>query len=80
MEDAGFTGIESEWWHFQDDQAKADLNPEYLWYGVTPEGWVADDNGWRYRDASGEYLTDCSEYIDGIENVFDGDGYCLAGT
>ena len=76
-EDAGFTGIKSEWWHFQDDQAMADLSPEYLWSGVTPEGWVADDNGWRYRKASGEYLVDCTEYIDGEKHSFDHNGYAI---
>ena len=75
MEGAGFTGIVSEWWHFQDDRAKDELNPEYLWDGVTPECWVADDNGWRYRRANGEYWTDCSEYIDGVLYEFDGNGY-----
>ena len=78
MEGAGFVGIVSEWWHFQDDQAKDELSPAYLWSGVTPECWVADDNGWRYRNARGVYLTDCSEYIDGIEYAFDGNGYAVA--
>lgn len=75
MEGAGFAGIVSEWWHFQDDQAKDELSPEYLWSGVTPECWVADDNGWRYRRANGEYWTDCSEYIDGELYAFDQAGY-----
>lgn len=77
MEEAGFVGIVSEWWHFQDDEAKDKLLPECLWSGVTPEGWVADDNGWRYRGANGEYRTDCREYIDGAEYDFDGNGYAL---
>ena len=75
MEGAGFAGIVSEWWHFQDDQAKEELSPEYLWSGVTPECWVADDNGWRYRRANGEYWTDCSEYIEGELYAFDQAGY-----
>ena len=78
MERAGFAGIVSEWWHFQDDQAKDELNPAYLWEGVTPECWVADDNGWRYRKANGEYWTDCSEYIDGVLYAFDQNGYAKA--
>ena len=77
MEGAGFTGIVSEWWHFQDDKATEELAPAYLWYGVTPEGWMADDDGWRYRGANGVYWTDCREYIDGTEYVFDGNGYAL---
>ena len=77
MEGAGFAGIVSEWWHFQDDEAEEKLSPGYLWSGVTPEGWVADDFGWRYRGASGAFLTDCREYIHGVEYVFDGNGYGL---
>jgi D-alanyl-D-alanine dipeptidase len=75
MKAAGFTGIVSEWWHFQDDEAKDALEPEYLWDGVTPQGWVADDYGWRYRSARGVFWTDCSEYIDGVLYAFDADGY-----
>ena len=75
MEEAGFTGIVSEWWHFQDNQAKDELSPAYLWDGVTPEGWVADDYGWRYRSAEGVYLTERSEYLDGVLYVFGKDGY-----
>ena len=75
MKDAGFTGIVSEWWHFQDNEAKDELSPAYLWSGVTPEGWVADDHGWRYRSARGAYLADRSEYIDGVLYTFGQDGY-----
>ena len=75
MKDAGFTGIVSEWWHFQDNEAKDELSPAYLWSGVTPEGWVADDHGWRYRSAGGAYLADRSEYIDGVLYTFGQDGY-----
>ena len=75
MKDAGFAGIVSEWWHFQDDEAKNELSPEYRWSGVTPKGWMANDYGWRYRSARGVYLADCSEYIDGVLYVFGEDGY-----
>ena len=78
MKGAGFVGIESEWWHFQDDEAKDELAPEYLWSGVTPEGWMADDHGWRYCNRRGVYLADCSEYIDGVLYVFGEDGYVLS--
>ena len=75
MTGAGFVGLVSEWWHFQDDEAKENLSPAYLWSGVTPECWVADDSGWRYRRANGEYFTDCSEYIGGALYTFGADGY-----
>ena len=75
MTDAGFAGLVSEWWHFQDDEAKDALSPKYLWSGVTPECWMADDRGWRYRTGRGGYLTDCSEDIGGFLYTFDADGY-----
>ena len=77
MAEAGFTGIVSEWWHFQDDWAKDALKPAYLWDGVSPEGWMADDLGWRYRRANGEYWTDSSEYINGVLYSFDKNGYVI---
>ena len=75
MLEAGFADLSSEWWHFQDDEARSQLSPEALWSGVTPEGWKADDNGWRYRTADGVYYVDCSATIDGVEYHFDGNGY-----
>ena len=75
MIEAGFAGLVSEWWHFQDDEAKETLSPPYLWKGVTPECWVADDSGWRYRGQDGIYLADCQEYIEEILYCFDADGY-----
>lgn len=78
METAGFTGLISEWWHFQDDDSKNELNLPYLWNGVNPEGWMADDNGWRYRSAYGEYYSDCTEIINDVEYTFDIYGYVEA--
>lgn len=75
MKSAGFAGLVSEWWHFQDDEAKEALSPEYLWKGVTPECWMADDHGWRYRNEYGAYLRDCNEHIDGVLYRFDSNGY-----
>ena len=75
MTEAGFAGLVSEWWHFQDDEAKETLSPPYLWKGVTPECWVADDSGWRYRGQNGVYLADCQEYIEENLYCFDADGY-----
>lgn len=75
MKSAGFAGLVSEWWHFQDDEAKENLEPDYLWSGVTPQCWMADGYGWRYRTENGVYLTDCSEHIDGVLYRFDSNGY-----
>lgn len=75
MKSAGFASLVSEWWHFQDDEAREMLDPAYLWSGVTPECWVADGHGWRYRNEYGAYLTDCSEHIDGVLYRFDSNGY-----
>ncbi len=78
MEGAGFGGIASEWWHYQDNDALNTLAPPALWEGVTPEGWVTEDGeNWRYRDQFGEYLTDCTACIDGEYFVFNADGYAV---
>jgi hypothetical protein len=75
MEGAGFAGIASEWWHYQDNEAYAALNPPPLYEGVSAEGWITDDGEtWRYRDVSGQYLTDCMVAIDGEMYAFDADG------
>ena len=75
MLDAGFGPLVSEWWHFQDNDAKAELSLKAMANGVTPECWMADDYGWRYRTASGKYYKDCRKVIDGIAYVFDENGY-----
>lgn len=75
MKGAGFTGLVSEWWHFQDDEALKGLELPALYNGVTPEGWMADANGWRYRRANGSYYTNCEKTIDGVSYTFDKDGY-----
>lgn len=72
---AGFKTLESEWWHFQDGEAFDTLQPAYLTDGISAEGWVKDDMGWRYRKADGTFLTDCEETIDGDAYEFDADGY-----
>lgn len=77
MTGAGFGGLVSEWWHFQDNEAKNELQPPYLWGGVTAECWMADDNGWRYRTASGKYYKDTTRTIDGAEYTFDENGYVV---
>lgn len=77
MKSCGFAGLSSEWWHFQDDEAKDNLNPAALWDGVSPECWMADEYGWRYRTADGNYLTHCTATIDGVAYTFDRDGYLI---
>lgn len=77
MEGAGFQGLKSEWWHFHDLDAQNSLNPEYQMEGVTPEGWMADDQGWRYRRDDGEYYANCTKTIDGVSCTFDEQGYLV---
>ena len=80
MEEQGFTGLVSEWWHFQDNVVWNELDPEHLYYGVTPECWMKDDRGWRYRKSNGYYWAGCSRIIDGVEYTFDDDGYVIDPT
>lgn len=78
MEGAGFGGIASEWWHYQDNDTLNTFAPPALWDGVTPECWVTEDGeNWRYRNQFGEYLTDCTECIDGEFYYFNADGYAV---
>ena len=77
MEGQGFTGLVSEWWHFQDNDVWYDLEPEHLYYGVSPECWMADDHGWRFRRYNGYFWADCTRVIDGVEYTFDEDGYVI---
>ena len=75
MEGAGFGTLTSEWWHFQDNEAKNGLKLIALQQGVNPQCWMADDNGWRYRDIYGQYYVNCEKTIDGVTYTFDGNGY-----
>lgn len=68
-------GISSEWWHFQDNEIRAQLKLPTVWSGVTPECWMADDHGWRYRRYNGTYFADCTKEIDGVTYTFDAYGY-----
>lgn len=77
MEGVGFTGLKSEWWHFHDLEAQDGLQPEYQMEGVAPEGWMADDQGWRYRRNDGEYYKNCTKTIDGASCTFDEQGYLV---
>jgi len=75
MTAAGFGTIKSEWWHYQDNDTLNNLDPPYVKNGVNAQCWMLDVHGWRYREKSGEYITDCKETIDGVEYVFDANGY-----
>lgn len=75
MKAAGFGGLVSEWWHFQDDDALKNLDLPALRKGVTPEGWIADENGWRYRRAGGSFYKNGQKTIDGQTYTFDDEGY-----
>lgn len=75
MQGAGFVGIASEWWHYQDNDALYTHKPPVLYEGISAEGWVTNDGQtWRYRSLSGAYLTDCTAVIDGEMYAFDADG------
>lgn len=77
MTGAGFGGLVSEWWHFQDNEARKTINPSALRNGVTPSCWMADDHGWRFRNSSGVYCKNGTFKIDGIEYAFDAEGYVI---
>ena len=77
MESVGFSGLVSEWWHFNDLEAQNSLMPPYQKAGVSAECWMADDHGWRYRRADGSYLANCAEQIDGIWYTFDENSYLV---
>lgn len=77
MEGVGFTGLKSEWWHFHDLEVQNSLEPQHQMAGVTPECWMADDQGWRYRRDDGEYYVNCTKNIDGVSYTFDEQGYLV---
>lgn len=77
MKAAGFGGLVSEWWHFQDNEARKAIDPPALWSGVNAGSWMADDHGWRFRDSKGVYCKDGTFTIDGTEYAFDAEGYVI---
>lgn len=77
MTAAGFGGLISEWWHFQDNEARETINPPALWGGVTAGSWMADDNGWRFRNANGVYCKNGTFTIDSQQYTFDAEGYVI---
>lgn len=77
MTDAGFGTLSSEWWHFQDNEAKKAYNPKYLTNGINGACWMADDYGWRYRTKAGRFYTDRTVTIGSTEYTFDENGYVV---
>lgn len=77
MESVGFSGLKSEWWHFNDLEAQDTLNPQWRMKGVSAECWMADDEGWRYRRSNGKYYVNCTETLDGVAYTFDAEGYAV---
>ncbi|MCH5344363.1 MAG: hypothetical protein J1E64_10000 [Acetatifactor sp.] len=75
MISAGFNGISSEWWHFQDDKIRSKLSLPCVNNGVTAECWMTNGFGWRYRYADGTYAVNCMLTIDGKDYTFDPEGY-----
>ena len=75
MEGAGFGGLVSEWWHFQDNDIRQELNLPALWGGISAEGWKLSDGGWRYRLSDGTYASECTLTIGEQEYTFDARGY-----
>ena len=75
MMSAGYKDLYSEWWHFQDDEIKNKLSLPCVKEGVSPECWMTNGFGWRYRDLYGTYAADCTLMINGKEYTFDSDGY-----
>lgn len=77
MHGAGFGGLVSEWWHFQDNNAKASLSLPYVQYGVDAACWVKDDLGWKYRTVKGSFHTGETVNISGTDYTFDENGYVI---
>lgn len=77
MKNAGMGDLVSEWWHFQDNQIKEELELTSVWQGISCECWVTDNHGWRYRNRDGSYMTDTTVTLGGVSYRFDTDGYAV---
>lgn len=75
MRGCGFKWLASEWWHFQDNEAKKELDLNSIKVGVSAQGWVKDDFGWKYRTAKGRFYSDVTVSVDGKDCTFDANGY-----
>ena len=72
----GLTGLTSEWWHFQDDELKAELKlTGYLAKGISSEGWKKDDTGWRYLKGDGTPYRNTTINIGSKQYKVGEDGY-----
>ena len=76
MEGAGFGGLISEWWHFQDNEIRNKLILPALWGGISAEGWKLSDGGWRYRLKNGTYATGTLQ-LGEKSYVFNEEGYLI---
>lgn len=75
MDAAGFGDLRSEWWHFQDNDARENLGlTNFMESGVTCQCWMYDGESWRYRQEDGAYITDGTATIDGKDYTFDAEG------
>lgn len=77
MVGAGFLGIRSEWWHYQDQEVYGSKLYAPLQTGVSAQCWVADHNGWRYRLKDGSFYANCTEQIGEQSYTFDENGYLV---
>ena len=77
MKNAGFGDLVSEWWHFQDNEAKKNLSPSNVYSGVSASCWMADDHGWKYRTQKGTYYQNETVTIEDVAYTFDEDGYVV---
>lgn len=77
MKGAGLGELVSEWWHFQDNDIRKQLQLPVVWAGVTPECWMKDDFGWKYRRYNGTYFADGEFDIYGTVYAFDENGYLV---
>lgn len=75
MTGAGFGGLVSEWWHFQDNDARDKLALIKVANGVSAQCWVKDDTGWRWRDAKGNLFSGKTLEMNGKTYTFDSKGY-----
>lgn len=75
MTGAGFGGLGTEWWHFQDNEIRQKLQLPFAREGVSAQGWVRDETGWRYRTAGGTCLVGESAVLSGAKYTFDEYGY-----
>lgn len=77
MKGAGYNGLSSEWWHFQDDETRNQLHLGYMENGISPEGWKRDELGWKYRLADGSCYCADTVMIDKKDRTFNEDGYLV---